>query len=575
MYDLPYSLFLTYFVFLSIPFITALLFRVYKLPTIIGYIIGGIIVGNLFGGIVNSQTINTFAFFGIMLLLFTIGLEINLEKILLLKRFIIYGGLLTTGLSLLSVAIISALFGFSLTQSLLIGLAFASSSTSLIAKLIQDRGEETSFMGELSLGILMFQDLIFIPAIIIFSLMSARGLSPAQVVGNVVLGLIEATVILSLMYLIGTLVIPKLFDRVARSSRELLNLFVIIFIFFIGFLASMLHLPILISTFIAGVLVSQTTEHYHIFSQIRPMRDIFAIIFFVFIGTNVILSEVWSLLPQIILYTSLIVLAKIIIITAVFLYFRMNTKLSFTLGIFLFQVSESAFILLSIAYHNKVFTQQEYLLLISTVLLSLTITPMLINSKDWLYLTIRGNLKRYLPSVEMYIKHTVDFDHHSLESMDIVNHVVICGYGRVGAEVGKALFLANIPFIAIDYNFHLVQKARKEGIHIIYGDPTDLDVLDYAQVENAAILLSAVPERISQEAILLNSRKLNPNILVISRVHKHDHQQRMKDLGAEVIVQPEVEASLSIIKTIFMMKKLPKEEIVRRLRFFKIEQGVV
>jgi len=174
----------------------------------------------------------------------------------------------------------------------------------------------------------------------------------------------------------------------------------------------------------------------------------------------------------------------------------------------------------------------------------------------------------------MYIKHTVDFDHHSLDSMDIANHVVICGYGRVGAEVGKALFLANIPFIAIDYNFHLVQKARKEGMHIIYGDPTDLDVLDYAQVENASILLSAVPDRISQEAILLNSRKLNPNILVISRVHKHDHQQRMKDLGAEVIVQPEVEASLSIIKTIFTMKKLPKEEIVRRLRFFKIEQGV-
>ena len=192
------------------------------------------------------------------------------------------------------------------------------------------------------------------------------------------MGLIEATIILSLMYLIGTLVVPKLFDRVARSSRELLNLFVIIFIFFIGFLASMLHLPILISTFIAGVLVSQTTEHYHIFSQIRPMRDIFAIIFFVFIGTNVIISEVWSLLPQIILYTSLIVLAKIVIITAVFLYFRMNTKLSFTLGVFLFQVSESAFILLSIAYHNKVFTQQEYLLLISTVLLSLTITPMLL-----------------------------------------------------------------------------------------------------------------------------------------------------------------------------------------------------
>jgi CPA2 family monovalent cation:H+ antiporter-2 len=181
-------------------------------------------------------------------------------------------------------------------------------------------------------------------------------------------------------------------------------------------------------------------------------------------------------------------------------------------------------------------------------------------------------LKKYIPSVEVYVRQRLDFD-QNLEAENMRNHIVICGYGRVGAEVGKALFLANIPFIAIDYNFTLVQKARREGIHIIYGDPTQRDVLDYAQVDQAAILLSAVPEKYAQESIILNAKKLNPKIIIISRVHRHDHQKRMRNLGADIVVQPEMEASLSIIKKIFAFKKLPKEEIVRRLRFFKLEQG--
>lgn len=575
MTDIPQSVFLSYFLYLFIPFVTGYIFRLLKFPAIIGYIIGGIIIGNIFTGIISSDTINHFAYFGIMLLLFAIGLEINLEKIFVLKKFIFIGGLLQVGLSTAIITVLNMVFGFNFLQSLFIAMAFSSSSTTLVAKIIQDRGEETSFLGELTLGVLMFQDLLFIPFVIIFSLYDAGGKSTVEIISHIILGIAEAAVILFLLFFLGKKVIPIIFDKIAKSSRELLNLFIIIFIFFIGLLSSLLGVPILISTFIAGVLVSQTTEHYHIFSQIRPLRDVLAIIFFVFIGTNINMFDIIHLLPQIALFTLIIMLAKIIMITTIFLYMKLSTRLAFALGVFLFQISENAFILTSLAYRKGVLSKDDYLIVITTVLGTLIVTPLLIRNKEVLYTNIRSFFKKYVPPVELFIKHRLDFDHAPLDEIKIKNHVVICGYGRVGSEVGKALFAANIPFVAIDYNFHTVQKAKKEGMNVIYGDPADLDVLDYAQVEDASILLLAVPERYMQEAIIVNAKKLNKAITVISRVHHHDHQQRMKDLGVHIVVQPEMEASLSIIKKIFALKQLPKDEIIQRVRFFKIEQGII
>ncbi|MDO8741526.1 MAG: NAD-binding protein, partial [Candidatus Roizmanbacteria bacterium] len=161
-----------------------------------------------------------------------------------------------------------------------------------------------------------------------------------------------------------------------------------------------------------------------------------------------------------------------------------------------------------------------------------------------------------------------------IDSLEIKNHVVICGYGRIGSYIGRSLMLANIPYVAIDYNLYQVEKAKKQGANVIYGDPTDIDILDYAQVEEANIIILAVPERSAQEAIVLNAKKLNRNIFVISRVHKQSDQIRMKDIGANLVVQPEFEASLSIIKKIYLWHKLDKEDIINKIRRLKIEHGI-
>ncbi len=563
-----------FFIFILLPFVLAFVSYKLRLSPVVGYIIGGLILGNIFPSFATNEAIRSFAYFGIVLLLFTVGLEINFNHLINLKKFIILGGTLQLFFSIVFIVILSLIFHFSLIEAFLIGIALSSSSTTLVAKIIQDRGEEHSFIGEIAVGILMFQDIAFIPYMIIFTSITARSLSAIPLTLNIFRSFIESTLIIVSLWYLGRRIVPQMFDRVARVSRELLNLFIIVFIFFFSYLSSVVNIPILIGVFIAGILVASTLEHYHIFSQVRPLRDLLAVIFFIFIGTNVNLSLIIDLAPKIVLFSLAVIFIKAVVVLFIFLFLKFHSKTAFTLATYLFQIDEDAFILMSSTYANQVITQKSYLFIISSVLLTLIATPILIENKEKIYSFIRLFIKKFLPFVDNFIKYRIDRDLSPIDVLPIKNHVVICGYGRVGSLIGRSLLLANIPYIAIDYNFYLVEKARKEGVNIIYGDPTDRDILDYVQVDEAKILILALPERFSQEAIILAAKKLNPKIFVISRVHKEADKQRMKDLGANIVISPEFEASLSIIKKIYLWRQLSKEEIINKIKRLQIEYGL-
>ncbi len=575
MADIPINSLFSIFLFLLIPFSSAYFFRKIKISPIVGYIIGGLILGNFFGNLISLDLINNYAYFGIVLLLFTVGLEVNFSHIMRLKKFILVAGLLQLSISILLVYIISLFFDFSILKSFLIAIALSSSSTTLVAKIIQDRGEESSFVGELAIGILMFQDLAFIPFLIVFNSISANNTSFLSVFLDIIFSFTKATLIIYSLYYFGQKIIPLVFDRVAKASRELLNIFIILFIIFTTYISSLLGIPILIGVFISGILVSQTLEHCHIFSQIRPFRDILAVVFFVFIGLNIKFGVVAPMFLQILTFSTLVIFAKALLILIIFIFMKFHSRTAFALSMYLFQISENAFILMYFAFQNKVITYEDYLFIATSVLLTLAFTPIFIKNKDFVYLKIRSFIKKYLKFLDDYIVNRVDQDKSPIDDLNLKGHVIICGYGRVGGDIGRALLLSNVPFIAIDYNFQIVSRAKKQGINIIYGDPTDLNILDYAEAENAVALISAVPEKFSQEAIVLNAKKLNKDLVVITRVHKKDDQQRMKDLGVDFVIHPEFEASLSIIKKILCIFKLSKEDILGKVKRMKIEHGMI
>lgn len=571
--------FFNFFLFLFIPFIFGYALKRFNISPIIGYIIGGVFIGNasaVFGSIVSPHVMSSFAYFGIVLLLFTIGIEINFTRLYKLKRYILVGGLLQVGLSIALIWVLSLFFGFTFLQSGLIGIALTSSSTAVVAKIIQDRGESDSFIGEVTLGILMFQDLAFIPFIIIFSSLNGADFSFGQTLLSILGSMLKTALIIAAMYYAGKRFIPTLFHRIARSSRELLNLFVLAFIFLIISLSELIHVPVLIGAFIAGILVSETVEHYDIFIQVRPLRDVMAIIFFVYVGSQIRVVEVVGSIPAIIFFALCTVVLKTIIITGVFLYFKLSSRVAFSLGLFLFQVSENAFILLSLAFANGIFSSQEFMFLLTSILLGLVLTPFVINKKDVMYLSLRGFIKKYMPPVELWVRSNIDFVNPLLTDERTVynNHIIICGFGRVGSRIGRALMLAHIPFMAIDYNFQEVERAKKEGIPVVYGDPADVDVLKYAQIERARAIVIAIPSKHDQEMLVLHSLKLNPEITIISRAHTNVDGRRLKDLGAHALIVPEVEASLSVIRKLYSLKRIPKEESLRMLGQIKLSEGI-
>ena len=572
--DIPLPLIFNFFLFLSVPFVFGYLARKIKVSPLIGYIIGGLVLGNIFPELSQDAAIRNFAYFGIVLLLFTVGLETNFTRMLTLKKYIILGGTLQIILSILAVTAVSLLFKFPPLISFLIGIALSSSSTTIVAKIIQDRGEEASFIGEIAMGILIFQDIAFIPFLIIFTSITTDSLSFLNVAGDIVVGLLEATIIIGLLFFLGGKIIPRIFNRIARGSRELFNLFIIIFIFFVAGLSIVLKIPVLIGVFVAGILLATTIEHHQIFSQVRPIRDLLGVIFFVFIGSNIQLTSILAQLPIIIIFTFAVILVKALILLAIFLGLRFHSKTSFALSSYLFQIDEDAFILMSYAFLNNVVPRDVYLFVITSVLITLVATPIFIQGKDRVYQAVRRFIRKYLRPLDNFLNLRIDSNRSPIDALAVKHHIVICGYGRIGSYIGRSLIMANIPYVAIDYNLFIVEKARRSGVNIIYGDPTDIDILDYAQVEEAIILVLAVPESHTQEAIVLNAKKLNRGIYIISRVHREADQSRMRDLGVNLVIQPEFEASLSIIKKIYLWHNMEKGDIVSKIKRLKIEHGL-
>lgn len=572
MSELELSVILNLILFIALPCFGGLLATRVRLPRMIGYILSGMLLGAVLNR-GSAEILSVFGNVGLILLLFTVGLEINID---MLKRF----GKTVSIIGALQIAISSALFaaimlvmGMAFGESLIVGFVFALSSTALVSKIIQDRGQETSLVGGMSLSVLLLQDFAVIPFMI---LMGSVGKSSGvvEIVTNIGMTMLRTGLILGLIYVLGQRLVPIILEKIAVLSRELLNLMTILFIFIFVALFSMLGLSPAIAAFVAGILIGGTLEHYQIFSQMRPLRDIFTILFFVFLGASLKFSEILPILPKALIFVVILIALKFLIVASLFIYGRFHSKTAMSIGLLLAQVGEFAFIVLHQARVEGMVSQETYLFAMTSTLLTIAISPILMERNDKIYAAFRKLLKNYFQSAEKYLMYRVDREPAHIDALNMRDHVIMCGYGRVGSYIGRALTMAQIPFIAIDYDYHQVEEYRKKGISIIYGDPTDIDILDFAQAEYATALISAVPDTFSQEMIVLNAKKLNPKITILTRVTLEKHQQRMKDLGAEVVIQPEFEAALSIVRKILLGYNVSKKDIVGKVKRLKLEHGM-
>lgn len=569
------SLPLTFYtiLFFAFPLVFGYLMIRLGIPLIVGYIMSGIALGIIMhSGI--STILSTFANVGLLFLFFSIGLEVNLKNLKNFSKFVFIGG----GMQIIFTALLSLifllLFKFSLPSAMLISAAFAFSSTAVVSKLIQDKSEETSMLGQITMGVLIFQDLVAIPLIVAISSYQS-GISGVAYISNIIFVLFKVSILLALVYFIGEKITPIVFSKIGKLSRELLNLFTILFIFTAVFFFSFFGISATLAAFIAGLLVGQTLEHYHVFSQIRPLRDLFVILFFVFLGASISITEHLVLIPKVLLFTLIFLCIKFIIIFIIFIRLRFNSRSAHAIALYLTQVGEFAFVLIHQAKLVGFITLDDYAFALMVTVLSLAITPAIVTHREILYRSMRKTLKRLLPFIDSYLTFSNDREAFQKEGLNLKNHIILCGFGTVGSYIGRALLFVNIPYIAVDYNVTVVEEARNKGLNIIYGDPCDMDVLQYIGVKQALCLIAAVPNSYSQETIIVKAKSLNPNIIVFTRVEKEVDQKRLKSMGAEVVIDPKFEAAVSIIKKILLSYKVNKDEIVGKIKRLKLEHGML
>lgn len=526
--------------------------KLFKLPSLVGYIVAGILVGVILPE--NFKEISSLADIGIILLLFSIGIELSFDRLSKYIKIAVFGSLAQIVLTALFSYIILGLFGFSETTSFILALGFSVSSTAVVLKILGDKGELDTIHGGIIFGWLLVQDLAVIPMMVGMPFLSGTGGAASEIIFS--LG--KASLVIIGVVLLGKKIVPYIIHKLAESnSREVLLLASIALALGTAAITSYFGISPALGAFLAGVVISESQEHHAIFAETRPLRDIFVALFFVTLGFMVSPSVIISNIGLILGLSAIILLLKIVLVFTISFAFGYRGKTAISNSFALAQVGEFAFVIFSAALSLGLLTAQETSIGISVTLMTLIVSPILYD----MVLPFWKKMKKLSTNRPFLSRIFSAGEKHDVETESYKDHIVICGYGRVGRWVGKALQSSNVPFVVVEYNQKVIQELVTSGIPALYGDPAEPEVLEAVGIRSSKAVILAIPDRIAQETLIAYVQTVAPDTKIISRVHQDVDWEKLKNLQVDKIVQPEFEAALAIVRSIFSSMGKSKEEI--------------
>jgi len=525
-----------------------------KVQPLIGYIVSGVVLGSL---LPVTTDISKLAELGIILLLFSLGLEFPVTKIIKVFKNIFWAVLIQAVLITSLASLFLLKVGFEIVPAVIIGFGIFYSSTAVVVKILSDRGETETLHGITMTGWLLIQDLMVVPAVVLISSFSFSSIFKAAYV-------IITTVIF------GRLIVPYLIHKIASfNSRELLVLSSLTFAVGVAYLTYRLGISPALGAFLAGLVLAESSEKHAVFAEIRPLKDVFVAVFFVTLGFMVKPAILFGHFFLILGLALFMILAKTLCDFVIAQIVGFRGKMSVAIALGLSQVGEFSFVILSLATSLKFIKQEDASLTIASALITLLITPFLFKS----IIPVWKRLKQITLKVPWLNRYFVGSDRHLSERVEYRNHIIICGYGRVGGWVGRALNDVGTPFVIIEYNQAIVSDLKKKGFPVIYGDPGESEVLDAAGIKNAKVVVLAIPDRISQEMLIGHVQTVAPKVKIISRVHLDEDWERLKLMKIHKVVQPEFEAAIAITRTLLVSMGKSKEEIAQRVRSLRISRS--
>ncbi len=548
--------------------------RKLSVPMLLGYIAAGIFFGNLLPTFVDARFLGIIADVGVTLLLFTLGVEFSFRRLRGVIGVIMGAAITQILLSFLFFFLFFVYLSTPVVSSVFLAVAVSLSSTAVVVKMLSERGELETIPGEVLIGWLVVQDLAVIPIMVILPAlvtMGQSGITELSHIGAIVgTSIGKAGIFLALVFLLGG-GIPKILSRIAGvGSREIFLLSTVAIVFLCAIVSVIFGLSAAIGAFIAGLLISETSQHHAVFAEVRPLRDIFAVVFFVTIGMNLPIAFLIGQAPKLMVLTVIIVAVKWCMVMGLMRFLGYHRKTSFLVSLGLLPMSEFGFIIAREGMVRKALTTDQFVFLVALTFLTIFVGGPLLVHGQRLYYWWEKSVGKRLPKFFAQKEPVVDDG----GGVPLVDHVVICGFGRVGKYIGRALVMAGVPFVVVDYNHTTVRSVRSEGIAVVYGDPADSSVLSAAGVAKARAIIVAIPDKHTQEMVIAGAQTLNKRIRIICRTHHEEDQRRLKSLGVTTIVQPEFEAAITMVERILPDFGVPQEELPGKIARLKIEHGL-
>lgn len=548
-------------ILLAVAVVTVAVFNRFRLPSSLGYLLVGVVVGpGVLGWVPDIEDTRVLAEFGIVFLLFTIGLNFSLPQVMAMKNLLL--GLGTSQVMFTTAAIAAALWLFGLPglAAFVIGAAFAQSSTTVLSKQLADQAEDQSRHGRLAVGMSVFQDVTAVPFVVVIPVLASPGAD--TVAGPLALALLKAAAAFVLVFVAGRWLLRPLFHEVAaRRSAELFTMTALLVSLGAAWLTQSLGLSLALGAFLAGMMLGETEFRHQVEATIRPFRDVLLGLFFVTIGMLLDVRALPAIWHWAVLGALGLLVVKALLVAGIARFAGVDLRVALRTGLVLAVGGEFGFALLAIALGADAITADVAQIALTAILLSIVLAPLLIRRND----AIAERLtRRHRAADETAPGIPVD--------TRVRDHVIICGYGRIGQNVARFLDQEGIEYLALDLDPARVREARAAGERVYYGDSAQREILEAAGLEHARMIVVSYDDVGSAVKVIHHARTLRPALPVLVRARDETVVAPLQAAGATEVVSETLEAGMMLVSHVLLMLGVPASRIIRQMRELRADR---
>ena len=534
------------------------LFHRAKIPPIVGFLITGVLCGPYgFGLIRGVHEVEALAEIGVVLLLFTVGIEFSIQQLLRIRKFLFLGGGLQVGLTLLLTTLLSRLAGLAWPVATFLGMLVALSSTAIVLRLFGDRGEMATLSARGALAILIFQDLCIVPLVLLTPYLGGTGGEPITMLWVA----LKALLFLVAAVIAARFVVPRLLEIVVNTrKREVFLLTIVLLCLGTAWASSHIGLSLALGAFIAGLVISESPYSHQALGEMLPLREVFNSLFFVSMG---MLFDVRTLLehPALIIGAlAATVAVKTAVTMGVAWVMGYPLRTAIILALAIAQIGEFSFVLSKVGLEANLLDAELYQLFLAVAVGSMALTPALHAVAP----AVARTLERVVPRRLSAGRAMPGLDDQPLPHAE--DHVVIIGFGLNGRNLARVLARNGIPYVAIEMNPETVRNERDRGVPVMFGDASRPEILEHAGIGRARVVVIAISDRAATAATVAAIRALNPLVHIITRTRYTLEMDGLFALGSDEVVTEEYETSIEIFARVLRRYFVPRDEIDRSVK---------